>query len=163
MTICVTGHRPNKLWGYDLSDPRWVALKDLFKAKLIANKCDKGVSGMALGVGDVYALAILELKEQGYPIKLHCAIPCRNHSCKWPKASVDLYNSILARADEVVLVSDEYYKPYLMQKRNEYMVNMSDKVIAVWDGTSGGTASCVHYAEQVGKPIDRINPWEMVA
>ena len=31
MKICVTGHRPNKLYGYDLSDVRWQNLKGLFK------------------------------------------------------------------------------------------------------------------------------------
>ena len=78
---------------------------------------DKGVthfiSGMALGVDIVFALAVLELKREGYDIKLHCAIPCKNHSCKWIKESVDLYNDILSKADTVKLISDEEYKPWL--------------------------------------------------
>lgn len=56
------------------------------------------------------------------------------------------------------LVSDEEYKPWLMQKRNEYMVDLADKVIAVWDGSKSGTANCVKYAEKTGKGIIRINP-----
>ena len=75
-------------------------------------------------------LAVLELKNEGYDIKLHCAIPCKNHSCKWIKESVDQYNYILSKADIVKLVSDEEYKPWLMQKRNEYMVDLADRVIA---------------------------------
>ena len=31
MIICVTGHRPDKLYGYDLTDPRWQDLKNIFK------------------------------------------------------------------------------------------------------------------------------------
>ena len=31
MKICVTGHRPNKLYGYNLSDIRWQKLKEQFK------------------------------------------------------------------------------------------------------------------------------------
>ena len=72
-----------------------------------------------------------------------------------------MYNSILARADKVVLVSDEEYKPYLMQKRNEYMVDETDKLVAVWDGTAGGTGNCVNYARKVGKEIIRIFPNEI--
>lgn len=45
-----------------------------------------------------------------------------------------------------------------MQKRNEYMVNLADKVIAVWGGSSGGTANCVRYAKSVGKEIIIIKP-----
>lgn len=26
MKICVTGHRPSKMFGYDLNDTRWLAL-----------------------------------------------------------------------------------------------------------------------------------------
>lgn len=158
MVICVTGHRPNKLYGYDLSDIRWQNLKERFKRILVKENCTEAITGMALGVDTVFALAVLELKEEGYDIKLHCAIPCKNHSCKWRKESIDQYNDILAKADIVKLVSDEEYKPWLMQKRNEYMVDHSDEVIAVWDGSPSGTANCVNYAMKNNKKIYRINP-----
>ena len=159
MKICVTGHRPSKLYGYNLSDLRWQNLKKQFNSILKENNCTEAITGMALGVDTVFALAVLELKDEGYGIKLHCAIPCKNHSCKWIKESIDQYNDILSKADTVKLVSDEEYKPWLMQKRNEYMVDLADKVIAVWDGTKGGTANCVKYAEKVGKEIIKVNPY----
>ena len=37
-------------------------------------------------------------------------------------------------------------------------INYSDKVIAVWDGSKGGTGNCVRYAEKCGKEIIRILP-----
>ena len=146
MKICVTGHRPSKLYGYNLSDLRWQNLKKQFKSILKENNCTEAITGMALGVDTVFALAVLELKDEGYDIKLHCAIPCKNHSCKWIKESIDQYNDILSKADTVKLVSDEEYKPWLMQKRNEYMVDLADKVIAVWDGTKGGTATHICFS-----------------
>lgn len=159
MKICVTGHRPNKMYGYDIYNKQWTELKEKFKKLLLDNKCDEAITGMALGVDTVFALAVLELKQEGHNIKLHCAIPCKNHSCKWGKKSIDLYNKILSKADKVKLVSDEQYKPYLMQKRNEYMVDLSDKIIAVWDGTKGGTKNCVEYATKCNKDIIRIKPY----
>lgn len=78
MKICVTGHRPNKLWGYDITNKEWTALKEEFKRLLVARKCSEAISGMALGVDTVFALAVLELKAEGHNIKLHCAIPCQN-------------------------------------------------------------------------------------
>ena len=50
MKICVTGHRPNKLYGYNLSDPRWQRLKEQFKSILKENNCEEAITGMALGV-----------------------------------------------------------------------------------------------------------------
>lgn len=162
MKIGVTGHRPNKMYGYDIYNKQWNTLKEMFKKLLIENNCDEAITGMALGVDTVFALAVLELKEEGHNIKLHCAIPCRNHSCKWAKESVDLYNSILAKADKVVLVTDEEYKPWLMQKRNEYTVDLADKLIAVWDGSSGGTGNCVRYAAKRSKEIIVIKPGDVI-
>lgn len=158
MIIAVTGHRPNKLYGYNLNNEKNLELKEKLKKILINNKCTEAITGMALGVDTIFALAVLELKDEGYNIKLHCAIPCRNHSSKWIKESVDLYNDILSKADVVKLVTDETYKPYLMQVRNEYMVDLADKIIAVWDGSSGGTANCVKYAQKKNKEIIRIIP-----
>lgn len=159
MKICVTGHRPNKIYGYDIHNKQWTELKKKFKKLLVKHNCDEAITGMALGVDTVFALAVLELKEEGNGnIKLHCAIPCINHSGKWNKESVVLYNYILSKADTVKLISDEEYKPWLMQKRNEYMVDLADKVIAVWDGSKGGTYNCVSYAEKRDKEIIRIFP-----
>ena len=102
MIIGLTGHRPDKLYGYDLSDIRYLFLKEKLKEILIAEKCSEGVTGMALGADMVWALAIIDLKKQGYNIKLHCAIPCIGHKNKWTdKKSIELYDYILTYADSI--------------------------------------------------------------
>lgn len=158
MKICITGHRPDKLYGYNLNDTRYKKLFKQFKELLIESNCTEAITGMALGTDMLFALAVIKLKQEGIDIKLHCAIPCRNHSSKWNQDSQALYNFILKNADMVKLVSDEDYKPYLMQKRNEYMVDNADKVIAVWDGSKSGTYNCVKYAEKQNKEVVVINP-----
>jgi len=45
-----------------------------------------------------------------------------------------------------------------MQKRNEWMVDNSDAVIAVWDGTPGATATAVDYARKLGRSVLVIDP-----
>lgn len=162
MIVCATGHRPNKLgWGYDYSNPSWIKVKGIVKQYFIDWGVEEVWSGMALGFDIVVALAVLELKKEGYDIKLNCAIPCRNHSCKWPQESVDLYDSILEQADSVVLVTDAEYKPYMMQKRNEFMVDQSNKVLALWDGSKGGTGNCVEYALSKSKPVTVVTPFDI--
>jgi uncharacterized phage-like protein YoqJ len=49
-----------------------------------------------------------------------------------------------------------------MQDRNKWMVDHCDALVAIWNGTSGGTANCVKYALSVNKPIVMINPKNLV-
>lgn len=159
-TCCFTGHRPNKLKGYDPKDNKEL-LWEIFK--VVEDHIDnKGVinfiSGMALGVDMWAAKMILRAKKCNPEIRLICAIPCKNHSSKWNAQSQKEWQSIIDKADEVVYVSEEEYKPYLMQKRNEWMCNMSDYIIAVWDGSNGGTGNCVKYAQKINKQITIVKP-----
>lgn len=158
MIIGLTGHRPHKLYGYNLETKRYYNLKDRIKEILIENQCEEAITGMALGADIILAYAVLELKLEGYDIKLHCAIPCRNHSCKWNTHDQKVYDKILQIADKVTLVTDEEYRPALMQIRNEFIVDTCDKLIAVWNGSKGGTGNCVNYARRKNKEIIQLEP-----
>ncbi len=64
-------------------------------------------------------------------------------------------------ADKVILVYEiEEYKSdninVKLDNRNKYMVNNSDYVLAVWNGSSGGTYNCIKYAKKQNKKIDYI-------
>lgn len=161
-TCCFTGHRPNKLKGYNPADNKKL-LWEIFKQieDLIENKgVITFISGMALGV-DIWAAKMVLRARRDYPekdIKLVCAIPCRNHSVKWNVADQKIWQRVVEAADEVFYVSEEEYKPYLMQKRNIWMVDKSDYVIAVWDGSPGGTGNCVKYAQRENKQITIVKP-----
>jgi len=168
-TIAVTGHRPNKisrqLYSVDspLSKKYIKILKDYILESVVSvdiNNNIQCVSGMALGVDTLFALAVLELKSESHDhnFSLYCAIPCENHSSKWIASSIDMYNAIMAKADKIVYVSNQPYSHSCMQDRNKHMVDIANQLIAVWDGTAGGTGNCVKYAKQVGKWITYINP-----
>ena len=40
--------------------------------------------------------------------------------------------------------------------RNKEIVDYSDKIIALWDGSSKGTLSVIKYAQKTGKPCEII-------
>ena len=117
---------------------------------------------MAIGTDTIFAVAGLYLRDHGYNIKVTCAIPFKGQESKWPLESQNLYNMILEKADNIVYVCNEGYAKWKMQKRNEYIVNLltsdNDFLIAVWNGTPGGTANCVGYAKKLNKRIIYINP-----
>ena len=145
MILSATGHRPNKLGGYSayaLDKLRAIAYK-----KIEELKPEKVISGMALGWDTAVALATLQL---GIP--LVAAIPFAGQETKWFPESVRMYHRTLKRA-EVIYVSKGAYAAWKMQTRNEYMVNNSDVILAMYDGSSGGTRNCIEYAKKQNKQI----------
>jgi len=152
--VCGTGHRPNKLGGY--SKPVFESLVSTAKVWLQANLLDGDVviSGVALGWDQALAVAAIRLK-----IEVHAYVPCAGHSKQWPEESQRLYKRILQKCSEVRLIHPGDYIPACMQWRNEAMVDASDAVLALWDGSSGGTGNCIKYAKKKKKDI--INLWEI--
>lgn len=161
-TCCITGHRPTKLpWGYTQEGEAY----DTYFKQLtftVIELIDKGythfISGMALGVDIDFAEIILWLRdEKELPIAIECAIPCPNQTFRWKNDQVERYNSILARSDKQTLVSNTYTYS-CMQKRNEYMIDNSSTVIAVWNGIEkGGTWNAVRYANFLKKKVHLIS------
>lgn len=101
---------------------------------------------------------ILKIKKTYPQIKLTCAIPCLKQHSKWKKEIYLQWLSIVNKADKVHYVSEEPYTAWCLQVRNEWMVDNSDYIIGVWDGTEGGTANCINYAKKKDKNIVCIHP-----
>ena len=162
MTVCFTGHRPKSFsFGFNEQHPQCIKIKELIAKEienLIVNySADTFYTGMALGVDTWAAEAVLALKSK-YPfIKLIAAIPFPNQSSTWSNDNKERYDNILRQCDSKAITSLTYHQG-CMSLRNEYMVNHSNIVLAVFDKTkSGGTASTVRYAEKQGKTIIHLN------
>ncbi len=161
MIVSFTGHRPNKLGGYNPGDNKdllW-RLHESILEHINKYEVNTFISGMALGIDQWAAKIVLKLRDTTHPhLKLICAVPCKNHEKAWNKASQKEWQDIIDKANEVVYTSEDDYAPYLMQKRNIWMVDKSDYILAVWDGTEGGTGNCVKYARKESKNISIIKP-----
>lgn len=183
MKIAITGHRPNKLENdYDLVSPliKSITARILEELRIIGNTYPESqrtlknftfITGMALGIDTLFAKIAIE-----FNIPFIAAIPFVGQQGKWLSKSEKVYWEILSKASNIILVDKNIsisfgdlmmldtklpngeYSPAKMQKRNEWMVDNCDILIAVWDGTSGGTANCYNYAIKKGKTIIRINP-----
>lgn len=158
---CVTGHRPKGFaWDYNQKESPShklyrITLKNAVE-RLISLNFDYFISGGAIGVDLDFAETVLELKNENPNIQLEIAVPCPNQTLKWSQNEKERYNYILSHADVVTLVSSHYTR-FCMLKRNEYMVNNSDHVIAVWNGQEqGGTWYTICYARKQRKDITYI-------
>lgn len=110
------------------------------------------ISGGALGFDQMAASLIVAKKEMGEDIRLIFALPCRNQDEKWSIKQKELYHSLLAEADEIVYVSEEYFDG-CMKKRNRYMVDRSGYCICALIYHTRGTAHAVRYAKQKGVKV----------
>ena len=161
-TCAFTGHRPQNLpFGFNEEDERCINLKKVLREQIINLIENEGVthfiSGMAIGV-DMYAAEIVLGLKASYPgITLESAIPCENQAAKWSEALRDRYFDIASKCDKETLIQT-YYTPDCMDKRNRYMVDHADVLIAVWDGSPSGTGKTVRYAHQQGKSVTLIDP-----
>lgn len=162
--VCAcTGHRTQNLpFRFDETDERCVKLKEklyeIIENLILKKDVTHFISGMALGVDTYFAEIILELRDEKYPeITLEAAIPCETQAERWLEPQRDRYYSILSRCDKEKMLQTSYTVG-CMQRRNEYMVDCCDYLIAVWDGSPSGTGSTVKYAGECGKEIIQINP-----
>lgn len=112
---------------------------------------------MALGVDTLAAEVCLENN-----IPLVAAIPFKGQENIWPKESREKYYSILEQCEYVEYICDPGYAPWKMNRRNEWMVDHSNKLIAVFDGSKGGTFNCIQYALKKKKEIVYIDPKEIL-
>ena len=141
---CFTGHRPEKL-----HKPEEQIKKDL--EQTILQAVDDGfvtfISGMARGVDIWAAEIVLRLRESNPAIHLVAASPYRGFESRWSADWQSRYNAIMQQADLVRFVCPSYSRD-CFQHRNEWMVDRSCRVIAVYNGEPGGTRNTIEYALQ---------------
>lgn len=79
-TCCFTGHRPMKLpFGADESHPKCNQLKSILRTEIerliTEHRVCRFITGMALGIDQICAEIVLDLKEKYPQIMPECAIP----------------------------------------------------------------------------------------
>ena len=160
---CFTGHRSQKLpWGFNEQDERCLKMKKelyLEIEKSINEGYDTFLCGMALGFDTICAETVLQLKEKYKFVKLIGALPCKNQDCKWNTDQKKRYRNLLKQLDDIRCIYEEYNGAECMLERNNYMVNNSSKMIALFNGLPGGTKKTIEYAKQQGLKIVIIKPY----
>ena len=155
-TCCVTGHRdlPQK----EINRVKAALRNELEKA--VADGFTRFMSGFAEGVDQYFAEIVLEMRKSNPALELVAVIPYQKRldnlrQKKWTYAMLE------ACADVVVI--REEYQPSVYSHRNRYMVEHSDRVIAVYDGREkGGTAGTIRFAHTLKKELREIPVGEII-
>lgn len=165
MYCCFTGHRPAQLpWIKKEDSERCIELK-----KVISRVIDTAVSdgytdfycGMALGIDTYCAEAVIEKMKNNKSIKLHAALPCPEQFLGWSEKDRERFENILKHTATKTVINP-LYTDTCMISRNRFMVDNSERLIAVWSGFfRGGTAYTVRYAKKEQKEIHLIRPKDL--
>ena len=149
---CFTGHRPEKLTRNEKD-----IKKDLEKEirQAVADGLNTFITGMARGVDIWAAQIVLQLRGEGHGVRLICACPYDGFESGWSQEWQRQYKEILSAADFVKYICEGYSRS-CFQIRNEWMVNHSARVIAVFNGEKSGTKNTIDYAIRQNVPVEFI-------
>jgi uncharacterized phage-like protein YoqJ len=176
--IAFTGHRPDKLGGYGTDKNTAVQsilydrLYDVCSYLITNNGATDFMEGMAQGIDQLAGRVIMGIiSEQAFEdefkriTRLHAAIPYPGQESIWPKKARETYQDELDRIEDykdygssIHYVHDKkpstkYEAVKWLDERNHYMVDWCDLLIAVWNGSKGGTGNCIQTAKAANKPI----------
>ncbi len=146
-TCCVTGHRdiPKGIEDYVECELR----REVLEA--VGDGYVHFISGFAAGADLMFAKIIAELKND-HLITLEAAIPYRK---RMKTRDADFQR--LIKCCDIVKVHSEDYSSGCFMVRNRYMVDWSNRLIAVYDGRErGGTAATLKYAQLKGLEIRQL-------
>jgi uncharacterized phage-like protein YoqJ len=157
MILAGTGHRSQKLGGFLLPNPTYIALCKEIEIHLLELKPTKVISGLAQGFDSYLAHVALKLK-----IPVIGAIPFKGQEKAWPESAQRRYHKLISQFESTHIVCEGDYAAYKLQLRNHWMVDHADKILSCHDGSTGGTNNCIIYANLKNKPIINIDPRTLV-
>ena len=143
---CFTGHRPDKM---EQGEKEIKPLLEQAIDDAIANGYVTFITGMAMGTDIWAAEIVLERKKKNSNLHLICALPHPNFEKPRSMTEKMRFNKIIKNADLVKEINDHYFNG-CYQVRNEWMVDRSNLVIAVFNGQRSGTKNTVDYAKRKG-------------
>ena len=156
LSCCFTGYRPQKFpFSLERSDPRYIDFENRLMGKiteLIQAGFDTFYSGMAMGFDIIAAECVLAASDAAADrsVRLICAVPFLAQAQKYPPEWRARYNRVVLSADNLILISNDYYTG-CYQDRNRFMVNNSDLVLTWFSGNPGGTKNTLDYAGSISR------------
>ena len=149
---CFTGHRPDKM---ELGEKEIKPLLEKAIDDAIADGYVTFITGMAMGTDIWAAEIVLERKKRNENLHLICALPHPNFESRRSMTEKMRFNKIIKNADLVKEINDHYFTG-CYQVRNEWMVDRSNLVIAVFNGQKSGTKNTVDYAKKKGVMVINV-------
>ena len=149
---CFTGHRPEKM---EMGEKDIKLLLEKAIDDAVSNGIITFITGMAIGTDIWAAEIVLEKKKTNKDLHLICALPHPNFDSRRSITEKMKFSKIIKKADVVREINNHYFNG-CYQVRNEWMVDRSNLVIAVFNGQRSGTKNTVDYAYKKGVRVINV-------
>ena len=164
----ITGHRPARFrWKNQENYNDCLLLKECLAEQLM-QLYERGIRrfyvGGAMGVDMWCGEILLSLKEQREfsDLELAIALPFEGYNTGWSEENLRRMTGLIDRSTVTVTVGVREQPPAMSyRRRNKYMVNHADILLAVYDNARSvrsGTGMTVNYARKCNIPIILIHP-----
>lgn len=159
--VAFTGHRKERILQENSNNPCILGQVQLAVIEQVEHLYSQGYrtfyNGMSEGFDLLAASAVIACRWKYKDIRLVAVVPFRNQSARYEPLDKIQYNTLLEEADEVVILSESYYRG-CFHRRNDYLIEHANIVIAYHDGIfKGGTFYTIKKAQQDNKQIINLS------
>ncbi len=162
-SVSFTGHRPEKIAKWrDNPQATERSIRGALAeeiVRLVAEGAEYFLCGMAPGVDLWAADELLRLRAEGgidKGVALAAVVPYEGFSRSFDAESKRLYERVLEGAEVVVVMANHYHHA-CYARRNRYLVDNADRVVAYYEGGRGGTRQTIDYARKQGKEVVNLH------
>ncbi len=148
-----TGHRPERLEG--LTEEKAIQWLEEEISRAMNDGYTDFISGMQRGVDLWAAEIVLRMKAEGCNVSFFGASAFRGMEENWEKEWQERYKNVFNMSDGHIFVCSRPGRKAFFE-RNEWMVDHSSRLIAVYTGAPGGTLETIKYARALEKEIIQI-------
>ncbi|WJE14052.1 DUF1273 domain-containing protein [Halobacillus sp. ACCC02827] len=142
-TVVVTGYKPMEIGIFKANDHKIEFVKETIRKRLLAYM-EEGLEWVIhsgqMGVELWTAEVVLDLKEEGYNIRLGILPPFENQQERWPEDLQQVYEEVTMLADFFrPLYQKGYDGPYQFRARDQFLVEHSDGCLVLYDEDTKGS------------------------
>ena len=125
--------------------------------ELYACGCRTFLSGMAVGFDLAAAEVVLACRRTLPDLRLVAVVPFEGQATRFSAEDRARFDRVMAAADETLVLSAAYHRG-VYTVRNDYLVDHAARLVAWFDGSSGGTLYTVRRALRFGRRVDNLCP-----
>ena len=123
------------------------SVKEVLRGLILQGVC-VFYNGLAIGFDLLTARLILELKKEFPHVQLYGCMPFYGQEKYYSSEDKRLYKKVLSACTEVTVLDHEYHRNSYF-KRNDFMVEQADVLLAYCKEDAGGTAYTVRRFEKL--------------
>jgi uncharacterized phage-like protein YoqJ len=162
-SVCFTGNRPGKLQKPFVETSREILLMKKVLSweilELLRQGARRFYTGMAQGIDLIAAEELLAFRDEYPDLELIAVIPFLSQTRGWSQEWIQRYELVLTQCSDIVVLYAEY-NPHSYEKRNAFMVEHSDLILAVMKKTDpvrrSGSWQTVRMGLKQGKTVQAI-------